>query len=103
MNHAACDFNNTEMGAIDRQVLDSYIGAAIEGLSVGRIARAFTRRFGTGRQEPRIVSADTIAAELGEWARGYGLDQRLSGTGAQCEFGWRPRHLDPEAEIAALA
>jgi nucleoside-diphosphate-sugar epimerase len=80
----------------------SYIGAAIEGLAVGRIARAFARRFGTRREAPLIVSADTIAAELGEWARGYALDQRLSGDKARRDLGWRPKHLDPEAEIARL-
>ena len=80
----------------------SYIGAAIEGFSVGRIARGFARRFGTGHAEPRIVSANAIAAELGEWARGYALDQRLSGIKARRELGWEPRHLDPEGEIARV-
>jgi nucleoside-diphosphate-sugar epimerase len=80
----------------------SYIGAAIEGLAVGCIARAFARRFGARREAPLIVSADTIAAELGEWARGYTLDQRLSGEKARRDLGWRPKHLDPEAEIARL-
>jgi hypothetical protein len=28
---------------------------------------------------PQIVSTDAIAAELGEWARGFALDQQLSG------------------------
>jgi nucleoside-diphosphate-sugar epimerase len=78
----------------------SYIGAAIEGLSVGRIARAFANHFALRHREPQILSADAIAAELGEWARGYALDQRLSGEKARRELGWRPRHLDPEAEIA---
>lgn len=80
----------------------SYIGAAIDGLAVGRIARAFAGRFGTRLAEPRIISPDAIAAELGEWARGYALDQLLSGAKARRELGWDPRHLDPEAEIAAL-
>jgi nucleoside-diphosphate-sugar epimerase len=80
----------------------SYIGAAIAGLPVGRVARAFARRFGTPHQEPRIISTDAIAAEVGEWARGYALDQCLSGAKAQRELGWRPRHLDPESEIAKL-
>ena len=39
----------------------SYIGAAIEALEVGRIARAFARRFGRPNQTPQIVSADQIA------------------------------------------
>jgi nucleoside-diphosphate-sugar epimerase len=80
----------------------SYIGAALDGFPVGRIARAFARRAGTADQPPQIVSADDIAAELGEWARGYALDQRLSGAKARWELGWQPRHLDPEREIAAL-
>jgi nucleoside-diphosphate-sugar epimerase len=35
-----------------------------------------------------------IAAELGEWARGYALDQQLSGAKARRELGWEPKHLD---------
>jgi nucleoside-diphosphate-sugar epimerase len=80
----------------------SYLGAAIEGLAVGRIARAFAKRFGTRHHEPQIISTDAIAAELGEWARGYALDQRLSGAKARRDLGWSPRHLDPEREIARL-
>jgi nucleoside-diphosphate-sugar epimerase len=80
----------------------SYIGAAIDGLAVGRIARAFARRFGTRREMPQIVSGDAIANELGEWARGYALDQRLSGAKARRDLGWKPKHLDPECEIALL-
>jgi nucleoside-diphosphate-sugar epimerase len=81
----------------------SYIGAAIEGFSVGRIARGFAKRFGARQQQPQIISADAIAAELGEWARGYGLDQRLSGEKARRELGWCPKHLDPLSEIAGLS
>jgi nucleoside-diphosphate-sugar epimerase len=81
----------------------SYIGATIEGLPIGRIARAFAERFGTQRQEPQIISAEAIEAELGGWARGYALDQQLSGAKARRELGWTPKHLDPEREIALLA
>jgi nucleoside-diphosphate-sugar epimerase len=80
----------------------SYIGASIEGLAIGRIARAFAKRFHTRQPEPEIISADGIAAELGEWARGYACDQRLSGAKARRELGWQPRHVDPEREIAEL-
>jgi nucleoside-diphosphate-sugar epimerase len=80
----------------------SYIGAAIEGLAVGRIAHALAKRFGTRHEMPHIISTDAIAAELGAWARGYALDQRLSGAKARRDLGWRPKHLDPEREIAAL-
>ena len=80
----------------------SYIGAVNEGLAIGRIARAFARRFATRHREPEIISSEAIAAELGDWAKGYGLDQRLSGARAQRDLGWRPKHLDPESEIALL-
>jgi nucleoside-diphosphate-sugar epimerase len=80
----------------------SYIGASIEGIAVGRVARAFAKRFGKGDQEPQSIPIDHVASELGEWARGYALDQRLSGLKARSELGWRPEHLDPEAEIASL-
>ena len=83
-------------------VRSSYIGAAIEGLAVGRIARAFAKRFEVTRPEPQIISADAIAAELGEWAKGYALDQRLSGAKARHDLGWKPQPLDPDGEIAQL-
>jgi nucleoside-diphosphate-sugar epimerase len=82
---------------------ESYIGATIDGFPVGRIARAFARRFGAKHEAPEIVPVDAIAAELGEWARGYALDQQLSGEKARRDLGWAPRHLDPEGEIARLA
>ena len=81
----------------------SYIGAAIPGFPVGRIARAIAQRFGLRDHAPQTVSADAIAAELGDWARGRAMDQQLSGEKARRELGWTPVHLDPEGEIAALA
>jgi nucleoside-diphosphate-sugar epimerase len=80
----------------------SYIGAAIEGLAVGRIARAFAKHFRTRQLAPEIISTDAIATELGEWARGFARDQRLSGAKARRELGWQPKHLDPEREIGDL-
>jgi len=97
------DLANLYVQALERApARSSYIGTAIEGLAVGRIARAFAKRFGTRRIEPETISADAIAAELGGWARGYALDQRLSGARARRDLGWSPRHLDPEREIAPL-
>jgi nucleoside-diphosphate-sugar epimerase len=81
---------------------ESYLGTAIEGLAVGRIARAYSMRFGTPCADPEIISEDRIAAELGEWARGYALDQRQSGAKARRVLGWEPTHIDPESEIASL-
>jgi nucleoside-diphosphate-sugar epimerase len=80
----------------------SYLGAAIESLAVGRIARAFARRYGTEHLAPEVVSVDDAAAALGEWARGYARSQRQSGAKARRDLGWTPRHTEPEAEIAAL-
>jgi nucleoside-diphosphate-sugar epimerase len=88
--------------ALERAPAQStWIGAANDGVTVGRIARAFARRFGTRDQHPQVISADAAAAEWGEWARGYARDQRLSGEKARHELGWQPAHLDPEEEIAA--
>ncbi len=70
----------------------TYLGVAIDGFPVGRIARAFAR-------DIEIVSADDIALELGEWARGYACSQRLSGSKARRDLGWAPRHRDPEQGV----
>jgi nucleoside-diphosphate-sugar epimerase len=100
----ADDLANLYALALERAPARStYIGAANDGVAVGNIARAFARRFRTSNQEPQIISADAAAAEWGEWARGYARDQRLSGAKAQRELGWRPIHVDPEGEIAAIA
>jgi nucleoside-diphosphate-sugar epimerase len=71
----------------------SWIGTAVDGMPVGRLARAFEAA------DFLILSPDTIAAELGEWARGYACDQQLSGARARRELGWQPTHLDPIADI----
>jgi nucleoside-diphosphate-sugar epimerase len=81
---------------------ESYIGSAIDGLPVGNIARAFARRYGGVDRGLEVVSADKISAELGDWARGYALDQQLSGEKARSRLGWEPTHLDPESEIASM-
>jgi nucleoside-diphosphate-sugar epimerase len=81
----------------------SYIGSAIDGMAVGRIARAYARRFATPSLDPEIMDVEQAAVEFGEWARGYVLDQLLSGDKARRDLGWVPRHLDPEKEIGAAA
>jgi nucleoside-diphosphate-sugar epimerase len=81
---------------------ESYIGSAIDGVPVGRIARAYARRFATPRLDPEVIDTDRAVAEFGQWARGYALDQLLSGDKARQTLGWNPKHLDPEAEIASI-
>ncbi len=79
----------------------TWIGAANDGVTVSRIARAFAKHFGTRDQAPQIISEDAAAAEWGEWARGYARDQRISGEKARRELGWMPTHVDVECEIGA--
>lgn len=79
----------------------SYNGAALSGVAVGTIAAAVARHFGHARTSPAAVSADAAAARLGEWARGYALDQRMSGARARRELGWRIVHRDPVATVLA--
>jgi nucleoside-diphosphate-sugar epimerase len=96
------DLANLYLLALERGLpRRSYIGATIEGLPVGRIARAVARKFRIRKLSPEIISADLIAEELGSWARGYAIDQQMSGEKARRELGWKPLHLDPEGEIAS--
>jgi nucleoside-diphosphate-sugar epimerase len=57
---------------------NSYNGSAIDSIAVGVIARAMAQRAGLALP-PLIRPADEVAAELGEWARSYAIDQRMSG------------------------
>ena len=82
---------------------ESYIGSAIDGFPVGRIATAFARRFGGLERGLAVISAEEITAESGDWAQGFALDQQLSGEKARSTLGWEPKHLDPESEIASIA
>jgi nucleoside-diphosphate-sugar epimerase len=76
----------------------SYNAAAVEGLPVGIIARAIARRFGAD-ETPVLREVDAVAAELGEWARGYALDQQMSGDKARRELGWHPVWREPLADL----
>ncbi len=76
----------------------SYNGAAVAGLPVGVIARAVAQRLGVN-PAPLLQSVDAVAAELGEWARGYALDQQISGDKARRELRWRPVWREPLADL----
>jgi nucleoside-diphosphate-sugar epimerase len=84
-----------ERGASGR----AYNGAAVDSIPVGILAEIMARRAGV-RAPPSILSTDEVAAELGEWARGYALDQRMSGERARRELDWRPSHPDPISDIS---
>lgn len=77
----------------------SYNGAAVESISVGALARAMTRRTGVAAG-PIVRPVEEVVAELGEWASGFAIDQRMSGAKARRELGWTPTHTDPIAEIS---
>ncbi|QFI69333.1 NAD-dependent epimerase/dehydratase family protein [Sinorhizobium alkalisoli] len=77
----------------------SYNGAALTGLPVGPLASAIATVFGGADCNTRIISADEVAKLRGEWARGYALDQSMSGEKARSALGWRPVHLDPLADL----
>ena len=63
-------------------------------MPVGAIARAIARRLGAD-EAPVPRGVDEAAAELGEWARGYALDQRMSGDKARRDLGWSPAWREP--------
>jgi hypothetical protein len=50
--------------------------------------------------EPLIRSADEVAGDLGEWARGYSIDQRMSSDWARRNLGWKSMRTDPVAEVS---
>jgi nucleoside-diphosphate-sugar epimerase len=77
----------------------SYNGAAIDSITVGALARAMARRAGV-EPTPLVRSIDEGVAELGEWARGYAIDQRMSGAKARRDLGWLPLHTDPLADLS---
>jgi nucleoside-diphosphate-sugar epimerase len=81
---------------------DSFIGAAITGVSVGQIARALSRSLSGHEEAPMIITEQDAIAEFGSWAAGYGRDQLQSGEKARRILGWNPVHLDPLSEIARL-
>ncbi len=97
------DLANLYALALERAAPQStYLGVATEGVPVGEIARAVARRVGVAAPVIDIVSEDAVAQELGEWARGYACDQRLSGAKARKELGWAPIHLDPTRDVMEL-
>jgi nucleoside-diphosphate-sugar epimerase len=81
---------------------ETYLGAAIDGIAVGSIARAFMQMAGLSDRAPAILTERDAVIEFGHWASGYARDQLQSGAKARERLGWQPRHLDPLAEIAQL-
>lgn len=78
---------------------ESYNGAAIDSIPVGALARAMARRVGA-EPIPLVQPIEEAVKELGEWARGYAIDQRMSGGKARRQLGWSPLHTDPIADIS---
>jgi nucleoside-diphosphate-sugar epimerase len=78
---------------------EAYNGAAVDSITVGALARAMAGRAGMDRT-PLVRPIDEAVAEFGEWARGYAIDQRMSGAKAQRDLLWSPAHTDPVADIS---
>lgn len=67
------------------------IGVADAGVPVVDLARRAAAR--TARPDaPEVIPEDVVAAERGDWARGFARSQRMSGRFARERFGWSPRH-----------
>lgn len=81
----------------------SYNGAALTGLPMGPLASAIATIFGGADCNIRIISADEVAKLRGEWARGYALDQSMSGEKARHALGWRGRASGPAGRSASPA
>lgn len=79
---------------------ETYLGAANVGLKVGRVARAYAKRFPTRRADPAYVSEYDDAIDSGEWARASTLDQLQSGAKAKRGFGMASNDCDEETENA---
>jgi nucleoside-diphosphate-sugar epimerase len=77
----------------------SYNGAAVDGIPVAALARAMARRAGIA-STPLVRQIEEAVAEVGEWVRGYAIDQRMSGEKARRELRWSPTHTDPIADIS---
>ncbi|MBV8910210.1 MAG: hypothetical protein JOZ89_05575 [Gammaproteobacteria bacterium] len=77
----------------------SYNGAAVDAIPVGALARAMARRAGIA-SPAQVRPIDEAVVEYGEWARGYAIDQRMSGEKARRELRWSPAHIDPIADIS---
>ena len=78
---------------------ESYNGAAIDSITVGALARTMAHRAGA-EPTPLVRPIEEAMEELGEWARGYAIDQRMSGAKARRELGWSPGHTDPIADVS---
>jgi nucleoside-diphosphate-sugar epimerase len=98
--------HNEDLAVLYRMALEraspgeSFLGCAIPGLEVGKIARAFARRFRGVEEVPIVLSEKDAVEEFGPWAAGYARDQLQSGAKARRRLGWAPIHVDPLGEIA---
>ncbi len=78
---------------------ESYNGASAAGVPAGSVAQEIARRFGAN-DTPETRDTEEAAAALGEWARGYAMDQQMSGEKARRVLGWQPRWHRPLADLA---
>ena len=77
---------------------ENYNGSSIQGIQVALIAKTLAKRFELST-EPVFVSVDVAVSEIGSWAIGYGLDQKMSSEKAFTELGWSPKYTDILSDI----
>lgn len=77
----------------------AYNGAANIGIEIGRIAKVLSKRLGLSMQ-PKVLSLSEAISLFGPIARGYCLDQQMSGEKAIRELGWLPKYSDILAELS---
>ena len=78
---------------------DVFNGAAVHGIPIGAMTRAIAQRLNI-QSEPVLRDVASAMNEMGAWAKGYALDQQLSGQKAIEQLGWHPKHIDVIADIA---
>jgi len=78
---------------------DSFNGAGIVSMPVGKIARTLARRFGKP-EDLDVLTVEQAVRSIGSWTIGYALDQQMSSAKATRDLGWTPEHTDILAELS---
>ncbi|MHC8493130.1 NAD-dependent epimerase/dehydratase family protein [Thalassospira sp. SM2505] len=81
----------------------AYFGVGINGISNRKVAERIASHFGRADCDIRDMTPAAAMKEYGNWARGLGRNQFLSGRRAAADLGWKPRHTDLETDIASIA
>lgn len=85
----------------------SYLGVAINGLSVGKLARKVAQYFGqwgwATLPVTTIIDPAQACYHFGSWANGLFRNQYMTSDRATNDLGWSPRHIDIDADLATIS